>query len=295
MNRIRPALVRSVRLALAACIVAAALSPAVAARAEEDAIWIASGLSGGTYRTIYARNLEKLMRDYKLYYRTSSGSQENLSLLVARKADIAFSQADVYASFRFQFPEAASQIQVVGRLADECLYVAMRRGGRASKFAQLGVEPEGGPLTIAVGDVNSGTAGSWSHLARLDPRLAQVKVDNQTGTLSLNQLGVGVFDAVAWVTDPTNFDHKMLRAALANDAIEIVNVTDPALLTPLDDGTVVYTKRKVPLKKSWLAPKIKTICTTALVVMRRDAGSKLLTNVSDTVSLHLDLIVPRKD
>jgi len=120
-----------------------------------------------------------------------------------------------------------------------------------------------------------------------------VEVDAQGGTLALNQLAVGRFDAVLWVTDPANRDQKMTRALQANDDLELVAVSGKRLLEPLSDGTVVYRKEKLQGRQAWVGGKIETICTTALVVMRRDAGAPLLEKVSDAIGLHRDAIVPR--
>ena len=111
----------------------------------------------------------------------------------------------------------------------------------------------------------------------------------------MNQLAVGRFDAVVWVTDPTNFEQKMLRSLQANSELELLSVTDPVLLEPLSDGTVVYTRKKVKVTDGWPAKKLETICTSALVLMRRDADPLLLERVSDAVALHRDAIVPRKE
>ncbi len=276
--------------ALAACALLALL-PAASSAADGDAIWLASGHEGGTYRAVYGANLARLLRGTEVLFRETAGSAENVGLLNAGRADIAFIQADVFAGAYTSGDTA--DLQVIGRLSDECLFVAHRVDGKVGSFADLKAPADGAPLNIAVGPPDSGAAASWRWISQLDPALAGNETDAQHGTLAVNQLAVGGFDAVVWITDPLNLEHKMLRAVLENDAVDLMPVVDEALLEPIGDGTLVYRKRKLELEGGWRPKKVETICTSALVVMRRDADPALVERVSDLVGLQRDLIAPR--
>ena len=56
------------------------------ASAQDARISIASGVSGGTYRGIYADDLEKQLADFTVIHRLSSGSGENLEMLADGRA-----------------------------------------------------------------------------------------------------------------------------------------------------------------------------------------------------------------
>jgi hypothetical protein len=137
-------------------------------------------------------------------------------------------------------------------------------------------------------------AGTWSYLATLDPSLKKVELDATADTLAINQLAVGVFDAVGWITDPSNLDHKMLRAATSNDALAIMSIEDPMLVAPLADGTKIYELRKVKIDKKIIEKQIKTLCTSAMIFTRKDANPRLIGKVSDLVSLELKKIVSER-
>jgi hypothetical protein len=137
-------------------------------------------------------------------------------------------------------------------------------------------------------------SGTWGYMTALRPELAQASVDHQGGTLALNQLGVGTFDAVGWVTDPKNLDHKLLRAVKANDDLALMALDDPALVDSLPDGTHVYRLQTVKTDSSWTPEKLKTICTSAMLFARSGASPKLIGKVSDLVSLHLKRIAPSR-
>lgn len=276
-----------------ACSLAASTTLPLAAAADETSIWIASGPEGGTYRDVYASNLQELLRGITVLYRDTEGSAQNIEMLQAGQADIAFAQSDVFAH-AWQAGKT-SGIQLIGRISDECVYIAYRKDGRIRKFDDLKHPPDGEPARVAVGPAASGPAGTWKWFSQRIPALAGNTVVDDVGTLSLNQLGVGRLDAVVWVTDPANRDHKMLKGALANDALAIMNVKDDALLAPLADGTVIYRNRKVTISSGWRPKKVETVCTSALLLMRRDAKRSLVERVSDIVSLKGDLIVPPPD
>jgi TRAP-type uncharacterized transport system substrate-binding protein len=286
------ALRAALALAIAALLIAAPISAAVA---QEEPVWLATGPVGGTYRAVYGANLVKLLHDFQVFFRDSEGSSGNLQLLLDGKADIAFVQGDVYALAHESAPAVARDLVVIGQLSDECVYIARRKDGRIESFDDL-KDPDGDtPARVAVGPPEGGPAGTWLWLANREPSLATAEIDTQGGTLALNQLAVGRFDAVVWVTDPTNFGQKMLRTLQANSELELMPVTEKTLLEPLPDGTVVYRKMKVKTTDGWPAKKLETICTSALVLMRRDADPLLLERVSDAVALHREAIVPKTE
>lgn len=263
------------------------------ALAEKKGIWIASGPPGGTYRDVYAPNLGNLMRGYELLYLSSGGSGGNLEMLAKGEADLAFAQADVFAELYHSDPDRYGNLTVIGRLADECVFFAYRKDGPIKTLKQLANPVKGRIAKVAVGSKEGGMSGTWKYFAKLMPGLASASTTNDSGTLSLNQLAVGEFDVVGWVTDPTNFNHKMLRAAAANESLALMDLKDPALTKVMSNRTrVVYKSRKFKLSDSWRAPNLETVCTFALVFAREDADAKMVERVADLLSLKLNSIVP---
>ncbi len=265
------------------------------AEATNGTLKIASGIAGGTYRSVYAANLAKLLRPHDIYHQKSEGSRENLALLDSGRADIAFVQGDAYAAWRTTNPEHAANLEVVGRLGDECVYFAIRRKGVVQDLEGLSREIEGRPARVAVGSEQGGMSGTWEYLLTVKPQLAAAEVLHVGDTLAINQLDVGKFDVVGWVTDPQNYDHIMLRAVLANDSLAFIQLADPSLATALDDGTEILEAKTVKLSKSWRAATVQTLCTSALVLMRADAAPELVKKVSDLISLKRYLIAPLPD
>lgn len=281
-----------IRLSVALSLVVLVLSASIAL-AERSPLWIASGLVGGTYRDIYARNLATLLRDYDSLHQLSSGSGQNLDMLVDGKVDVAFSQADVYATRLTADSDRYGGLLVIGKVADECVYIAHRKTGPVTDLKALGVSVGDRPARIATGAVEGGMSGTWAYLTILDPSLLTAEVVHEGNILALNQLAVGSFDAVGWVTDPSNLTHKMLRTVLANDELQLMNLNTPELVAALPDGTNIYNARTIKLAEKWRAPKIETICTSALMLTRKDAKQALIDKLADVLSLNLGRLVGR--
>lgn len=252
--------------------------------AEKPKVWIASGEIGGTYRGVYAKNFERQLRSYNVFHRATTGSGENLELLVSGKADVAFAQADIYAAQLREDPGRLEGVVLIGRIATECVYIAYRKGGAVESLAQLGQLVDGRPAKIAVGPAPGGANGTWSHFATLDPALANAAVDHGGGTLALNQLAAGVYDAVIWVTDPNNLRHKLLQAVRGNDELGLMPIDDPKLVETLPSGTKVYERRRVVLEDGWRADKLDTVCTGALVLARKNSAPAFIQKLADIVS-----------
>lgn len=269
-----------------AIVIAAATVPA--SHAEEALIRIAAGPTGGTYHDVYATNLITLLSGYTVALMETAGSVENANLLADRAAELGFAQTDVLADLIVGDPARYGELEVVGRIGDECLYAAVRKDGPVSSLADLGRPIGDRPARVAVGPDESGSFGTWRYVAHLMPSLGRAEVHRDTGTLALSRLGVGGFDLVAWVTDPENLDHVMLRAVLADDEVDLLSVDDAALTGRLPNGIEVYDSRKVRVAKGWFGRKVRTICTTGLIVARPGIDPRLLEQVSAVLTLETD-------
>jgi TRAP-type uncharacterized transport system substrate-binding protein len=258
----------------------------VAHAGEKPSVWIASGVTGGTYRSVYAINFERQLRSYKVFHRNTKGSGENLELLASGKADIAFAQADIYAAQLRKDPERLEDVVLIGQIATECVYIAYRSGGAVTSLDQLGQSVAGRPAKIAVGPAPGGASGTWNLFTILDPTLANAVVDHGGNTLALNQLATGAFDAMIWVTDPKYRKHKLFQAVRSNSELELMPIDNPKLTYTLPDGMKIYEHRTVALEEGWRAKKLNTVCTGALVFARKNGDPKFIKKLAELVSNH---------
>ena len=92
--------------------------------------------------------------------------------------------------------------------------------------------------------------------------------------MALRFLERGTFDAVVWVTDPSNFDHRMLRAMRESARLELLEVSDEAFIASLPDGSQVYEAGRIQLEKG--ASPIQTVCTSAILLAGGDVAPALV-------------------
>jgi hypothetical protein len=280
MRRIRGSLA-------AACAVALLASLATAA---SGAFVIASGVRGGTYQR-YAANLGGKLTAFRITYRNTKGSGENLELLADGRADVGFAQVDVYAGLMRSEPERFGKIGIVGRLADECVYIAYRKGGRVTAVVDLQTAGDAAKPKLAVGNPNAGMHATWLFMKQIEPAFGATAIEFTEGTLALNHLAAGMIDAVGWVTDPRNHDHKMMRAVQASDDLAILELDDPDLAHDLPNGTRIYELREIALSAGFSAKAVRTICTSSVIFTRPGAEPRLVEAVSDVLSLDRDAIL----
>ena len=254
---------------------------------------VASGERGRSYHDVFGANMVKLLRSFRLKNRATGGSVENLELLADGRVDLGFSQSDVYAQRLSGNRGRYGALTVVGRLVDECLYIVRRGDGPVESLADLGKRIDGHAARIAVGPKGSGMSATWKLLSKRNPALARSEAVHTAGVLSLNQLALGMTEAVGWVSEPHNRSHAMLRAALAAPELALLPIVDPKLEYTLDNGTPIYRLRKVALTDNPEAAPLPTLCTSSLVLARADANPRLVEAVSQALSLQREKILRR--
>jgi TRAP-type uncharacterized transport system substrate-binding protein len=255
-------------------LLVSALWMSFAASAEDPRVSIASGTSEGTYRGVYARDLEARLSDYTVIHRLTSGSGENLEMLADGRANFAFAQADVFAARLAEDPDRFAQVEVLGRLGTECVFVAVRQGGPIDTLDDLASAIDGRPPEIAVGPAQSGANSTWHYLVSLSPELGSAQAHPVGDRVALRFLERGTFDAVVWVTDPSNLEHGMLRAVRESADLVLLPVADDTLTATLPDGTHVYEPGQLQLGRG--DSSIPTICTSAVLLGHSGGAPALL-------------------
>lgn len=265
--------------------IALAATPIADTSARENDVVIASGARGRTYHDVYAVNLATLLPAYRLRHRVTEGSGENLDLLASGAADVGFVQLDVYAARMRADPARYAGIGFIGPLVEECIFIAYRKGGAVNSASALKAPVGDRSPRLVVGERGSGMNGTWAYVVEREPSYGNVEVKHTGGTLAINHLAAGMVDAVAWVTDPGNREHKLYRAVRSNDALGLFGLADPALVHALTSGAEVYSLRRLPT--GLREPEtFDTICTRTVILTKPDAAPRLVDAVSDALSLH---------
>jgi TRAP-type uncharacterized transport system substrate-binding protein len=255
----------------------------LSALAEERVARLASGIEGGTYHDLYARRINEKVEGWRFENRATRGSTDNLDLLSTGEADVALAQADVFASRILEEPDVFGELVVLGGLAEECVFVAGRKGGAAAGFGAL-AEPVGERAAIInLGPRQSGMAESWNYICSLMPEQSEADIDNSDSAAGFDKLAAGEIEAVAWVTSPSNPNHKLTKIARDDERFDFLSVNDPRLGSRLSDGLRVYKVRKVPIPGSSGTRSVETACTTTLLVVGPEADPDLVYAISEAL------------
>lgn len=270
-----------VGLAIAACSSTAPDTSATDAPASPDqgaagTATLASGITGGTYHGVYAPALDASIVGWTIEAQPTGGSTENLDLLADGKVDLALAQADVYASRIAEEPDVFGPLVVIGPIAEECVFIAYRKGGELDDFDDLAVEVGDRAAIINLGTSKGGMAETWNYVSSLLPEHSNADIDSRDGGAALDALEAGELDAVAWMTDPGNADHVLLQKVRDQAGLAFLDVDDARLVDVRVGDLLVYHPRRIPIAGS-PGDAIETICTSALLVARPDAPEGLMT------------------
>ena len=233
--------------------------------AERPGATIASGVAGGTYHDRYASEIDARVGDWDIAAQETAGSTENLDLLAEAKVELALAQADVFASRIAEEPTVFGPLRIVALLGEECVFVAYRKGSSVDEFEDLAENIGEREAIISLGPENGGMAETWNHLSSVLPEQSNADVDYGDGEAGLEKLAKGEVDAVAWMTDPRNTEHALLRSVRANPDLGLLDVEDERLFVLLAGETNIYIPTTLPVSDGE-GESVETVCTPALLL-----------------------------
>ena len=139
--------------------------------AQAKGVVISAGNVGGYYDAVATRMRVVFNSQYNIAVEVqhSQGSIENLYRLDddTLQFNLAFTQADALAHYLYQHPDFESQYVVLDELGRECAFLIAPTAGKVKKASDLHAP---GERTVSVGEPMSGSAITWEHLNRIDPR-----------------------------------------------------------------------------------------------------------------------------
>lgn len=273
------------RMGRVMAVVGLSFGLAVPAMAESE-VTITSGSPGGTYHNVFGANLGRILseRGTSVEVMPSAGSLENLQRLASGDADVGFTQADALDSFLDKNP--TSNIEIMGGLGQECIYVATSEDGLENED---GLEREG--TKIAVGDQGSGSAESWDYMRTLEEGYQNSSTYYTGGARALAQVKTGQLDAFMWITSPSNLNHDFLKMVMQDGSgLKLIDMNDWDMNDKLPNGQQAYEFRDVVVQKGFFDKEIETACTQVMVVANGDLDTRVLEQVARAVMMNSNRI-----
>lgn len=269
--------------------VTAAILLCASAGAAANAVTITTGQQGLTYNAVYGVNLASALSEYG-YSSTvipSKGSLDNLDKVAAGEAQIGFAQADAFQYWRQRHGNEAQHVDIIGELADECVFVAVKSGGKIDDESDLKAG-----MKIAVGEPTSGSYASWQYLQSLEKDYAKVETYAKGGVRSLAKVTTGEYDAFLWVSAPDR-SNKFLEAVNQKDSgLTVINMNGWHVDDKLPNGKPVYELKKATTESGWLSDsKVKVPCTKTLVIANVDAGDDMLETASTVLLKNISRVL----
>ncbi|WP_413722674.1 TAXI family TRAP transporter solute-binding subunit [Sodalis sp. RH24] len=268
------------------------VSMSISASVAAADVVITTGQQGLTYNAVYGVNLAGAIAEYGNHVTVvpSKGSIDNLDKVAAGSAQIGFTQADAFQYWRQRHGNEAQKVDIIGELSDECVFVAVKTGGKVSDEGDL---KEG--VKIAVGEPASGSFASWQYLQSLEKDYAKTETYAKGGLRSLAKVTTGEYDAFLWVSamDKSN---KFLEAVNQKDSgLTVIDMNGWHVDDKLPNGKPVYELKKAVIQEGTFSDsKVKVPCTKTLVVANTDAGDDLLETASSILLKNVSRITGAK-
>ena len=255
-------------------------------------ITITTGQQGLTYNAVYGVNLASALSEYgyKSTVVPSKGSLDNLDKVASGEAQIGFTQADAFQFWRSRHGNEAQKVDIIGELGDECVFVAVKDGGKVGSESDL---KEG--IKIAVGEPASGSYASWQYLQSLEKDYAKVETYAKGGVRSLAKVTPGEYDAFLWVSAPDRTNKFLESVNQKGSGLTMISMNGWSVDDKLPNGKAVYELKKAVTESGWLSDsKVKVPCTKTLVVANTDAGDDMLETASTVLLKNLSRVLGSK-
>ena len=142
-----------------------------------ETIVIASGSRGGFYQAVGRALRVVLSHDDGLptEVKSTAGSMANLEALndPTSPVNVALTQADALQRFLAQHPEFKDRYTQLADVGKECAFLITRKEDNIRSLDALAQAGSG--RAIALGEVGTGAAVTWSQMATLKPSLAAIQ------------------------------------------------------------------------------------------------------------------------
>ena len=175
--------------------------------AHADPITICTGSQSGVYYDA-GEQIKKMATGLDVQVIETSGTIDNMNkVLDTGECNVMIGQPDGPAYLARQSPAQVKKLRQIASLHREYLHVLCNRESGPGDLYDL-------KGRLAIGEPNSGAWLIWQNLTKVDPRLAEIPVTNESGVMALSAVSAG-----------TDAQCMLVPAGLGNGPLNEANAT----------------------------------------------------------------------
>ena len=278
------------------------LSPTGPWASDPETIVIASGSRGGFYQAVGRALRVVLAHDDGLptEVKSTAGSMANLEALNDPESpvNVALTQADALQRFLAQHPEFKERYTQLADVGKECAFLITRKEDNIRSLDALAQAGSG--RVIALGEVGSGAAVTWSQMTALKPSLSAIRPES----LGLIEALLAMGPDVPFQDAPIAMMIVQRPMAVATPLEVVLRNTNDYSLVPImkadlqgagdPSGAPDYNYEKVVVGLARdHQTSVDTICTRGLIIASPEKLSpKTIQVVDDAVLTSLRYLMP---
>ncbi|MDQ0215632.1 TRAP transporter TAXI family solute receptor [Oikeobacillus pervagus] len=247
---------------------------------------IATGGTGGTYYPL-GGTFAKIIKDetgIDANAITSGASAENMAILEAKDAEVAFTQTDIatYATEgKYMFKEKIDTIKGIGTLYPETIQIVTTK-----KSGIKSIEDLKGKV-VSVGEAGSGTRANAEQIFEIHGMTFK---DIKERNLSFDDSTTGIQDRT--------IDAAFITAGTPTGAVEGLAATEDVVIVPIQEGKIKELTEKYPYyaqdevsKGTYKLDKsVPTVAVQAMLVVRGDLSEDLVYKMTKAIYENTDKI-----
>ena len=258
---------------------------------------IYSGKKTGTVFTSYAPNLQNILSEYQDFRGDNApkiektlGCSDNIQRVLATPESVGFCQADIVAGWKKTAGADRNKIRVVGRLpVKECMFFI------TAKDSPIKDEDDIPGHRVAVGNPDSGAAGSWKLILDLVPEYKEAIPSNVDGKDVLTRLtdrGEDGFDGFFFVSAKDSVNQYMRAVNAEGSQLKYIDFDDTGLNNKDADGKQLYTFEKAVINAD--GDTVEVPCMDSVLIGNASNSEELAEAIADTMLYKSKAIVTQQ-
>ena len=258
---------------------------------------IYAGKKTGTVFTSYAPNLQNILSEYQDFrgdnvpkVEKTLGCTDNIQKVLTTPDSVGFCQADIVAAWKKTAGADRNKIRIVGRLpVKECMFFI------TAKDSPIKDEDDIPGHRVAVGNPDSGSAGSWKLILDLVPEYKEAIPSNVDGKDVLTRLtdrGEDGYDGFFFVSAKDSVNQYVRAVNAEGSQLKFIDFDDYGLNNKDADGKQLYVFEKAKINAD--GDTVEVPCMDSVLIGNSENSEELVDAIADTMLYKSKAIVTQQ-